>query len=257
LADSLEAADYVLAGRVNDGGISYAWLRPDATPAVQGRTPLPARTAWFAAANAADSLEDRAIRLARINGWLTLDSPPQTGFFPYELSLRNAQSGETKIVGETYGGDRYDLVLRRDTTQHPKLVSRRWIYVFAIDSYGEGTPLYPQSGNVENRVPFDSVDVKGLMPPEIKLPRRSPVTIGAPYGVDTWLMVTSDEPIDVETFRFAGVRGRDATRGGTGLAALLRSVGSATRSAHDTPQPSDWSVQRLTLVSRPKIGGGN
>jgi hypothetical protein len=251
VADAPEQADYLLAGRLAPEGVLYAWLRPDATPAVQRRSSLPSRSSWFPAAQGVDSLEDHAIRLGRINGWLTLDSPPQSGWFPYQLAIRNVQSGATKTNGDsTYGGERYDLVLVRDSVRQP-LPVRRWIYVFAIDSDGNGTPLYPQSGTVENRVPFDSVDVAQVMPAEIKLPRRTSIPIKAPYGVDTWFLVTSDEAIDVETFRFEGVRTERGV-GRSGLAGMLGRVGGATRSVGEGPTPTDWSVQKIKLLSKPK-----
>ena len=250
VSDSPEQADYFLAGRIAPDGVQYAWLRPDATPAVQMHSSLPARSSWFPAAQGVDSLEDRAIRLGRINGWLTLDSPPQAGWFPYRLAIRNVQSGETKTEGETYGGERYDLILVRDAVQQA-LPVRRWIYVFAIDSDGKGVPLYPQSGTVENRVPFDSVDVAQVMPAEIKLPRRASIPIQAPYGVDTWFLITSDQAIDVETFRFEGVRTERGV-GRPGLAGMLSRVGGATRSVGDDPTPTNWSVQKIKLLSKPK-----
>ena len=256
LVESPDQANYILAGRLTGEGSSYAWLRPDATSSAQKHSSLPARSTWFTPAQAPDSLEDRVLRLGRVNGWLTIDSPPQDEFFPYQLVLRNVESGEAKDSGVTYGGDRYDLVLRRDTAQHPKLVSKRWIYVFALNSYGEAIPVYPQSGTVENRVPFDSVDVQSLLPAEIKLPRKSPVTIGAPYGMDTWILVTSDEAIDVETFRFEGVR-TDRGAGGGGLAALLAGVGGGTRSPTKDASPTTWSVQRITLLSKAKPVAGS
>ena len=252
--DDPAAADYLLAGRLGDGGVSYAWLRPNGSAASQRRSSLPPRTLWVGSGAldvAADSLTEFATRLARLRGWLTLAAPPDTGEsrFPYRLVLRNRATGALRDSGETYDGESYDLVLQRDSTIPVDRIPARWVYVLAIDSYGRGTPLFPSAGLGGNRVPMDSAGTD-IAPPVITLPRRAPIRIVPPYGVDTFILLTTAEPIDPEVLRFDGVRGASSDAAGGPLSQLVARVGR-TRGVDDDPVPSSWSVQRLALRSGP------
>jgi hypothetical protein len=257
LVDDPAAADYLLAGRAGDGGTSYAWMRPNGSAESQRRSSLPPRTVWVGGATtdvAADSLTELATRLARLRGWLTLAPPPDTGAaaFPYRLALRNRATGALRDSGETRDGDSYDLVLRRDSTVPVDRIPTRWAYVLAIDSYGRGIPLFPAAGLGGNRLPIDSAGAQ-LAPPEITLPRRAPIRIVPPYGVDTFILLTTAEPIDPEVLRFDGVRGATSDAASGALSRLLARVGRA-RGVDDEAVPTSWSVQRLSLRSGPAAG---
>ena len=69
--------------------------------------------------------------------------------------------------------------------------------------------------------------------------------IGKPYGVDTYILLTSDQPLDPDIFQFEGVISR-GTGGESALADLLLSVGMR---GFETPVPTDWGVDRLSLRS--------
>src|SRR5262249_4109780 len=107
LVDDPLAADYLLVGRTTGGATRLPRVRPNATAASQRGPSIPARTRWTdagAAAAAADSVTDLATRLARLQGWLTLAAPPDTGAnaFPYRIALRDRATGAVRESGETH-----------------------------------------------------------------------------------------------------------------------------------------------------------
>jgi hypothetical protein len=78
-----DQAMYLLAGMVTDAGPAYAWYnRADfiagrQTPAGYGKgcspdSPYPIRTNWISGADAAATLKQVAVKLAKLNGWLQL-----------------------------------------------------------------------------------------------------------------------------------------------------------------------------------------
>src|SRR6185369_4776557 len=113
-------------------------------------------------------------------------------------------------TGETHDGESYDLVLRRDSTIAIDRIPPRWVYVLAIDSDGRGIPLFPSAGLGGNRLPIDSAGAQ-MATVVITLPRRAPIRIVPPFGVDTFILLTTAEPIDPEVLRFEGVRGGGTT----------------------------------------------
>jgi hypothetical protein len=250
-----EAADYLLAGRDSGGVVAYAWIRPNMRQRASVHSSLPVRSDWIGGAGreAADSLETRAVALARLNGWLTIDAPESAPRFPYRLALRNLATGEVKDSGTTRGGERYDIVLRRDPDVDPDDIPSRWVYIFSIDSWGKGTLLWSYT----NTIPFDSAGVRRA-PVEIRLlPNgellRGPyIPIGKPYGTDTFILVASAEQLDPTVFALQGARTRAGASGST-LNQLFSGLGGATRG--DPPSvPVTWSIQRVPLHSL-KPGG--
>jgi hypothetical protein len=253
VVDNPSAADFFLVGRSDDTGTSYAWVRPNATQESQRLSSIPARTLWVGATApdvAGDSLNDLATRLARLHAWLSLAQPPDTNAtpFPYRLALRNRATGALRDSGETHEGESYDLVLRRDSSVSADKIEPRWVYVLAIDSYGRGIPLFPSAGLGGNQLPMDSAGVR-IAPLEFTLPRRAPIRIVPPYGVDTFILLTTSEPIDPEVLRFDGVRG--ASEGGSGALSQLLSRVGRKRGVGDDASTAQWSVQHLALRSGP------
>ncbi len=241
-------AQYLLVGRVGAEGPEYAWVLPNATARLLESSALSVRTDWIPASDSAPGrrLDDLALRLAKLRAWLRLESPPDNGAFPYHLALRNTNTGAIVTEGPLHNGEGYGLVLRADPARlRPALLEKRRVYVFAIDSRGSGVLLYPRS-DVQNRFPLDQLDEK--YPAEIQLGDAQLFTIGPPFGVDTYIMLTSDEAISTDALAWEGVRTRGA--GGSALATLLRNTGAATR-APEPVTPAHWSVERLTIKSVP------
>lgn len=177
-------ADYLLAGRYVDGRLTYAWIRPGTSRRDRAKSPLPLRSAWT---RDAARLRDALGRIRKVFNWQTLESPVGDAF-AYRLALRRERDGELARDGILRGGDRYQLLLRAAAPLPATSVPRRFVYVFAIDSDGRGVLLFPQSGSVENHFPLAS----DAPPAEVPLAR---IGVSKPYGLDTYFLVTSDEPL--------------------------------------------------------------
>ncbi|MDD4215219.1 MAG: hypothetical protein PHR81_10440, partial [Bacteroidales bacterium] len=78
-------------------------------------------------------------------------------------------------------------------------------------------------------------------------------TIGPPFGIDSYFLVTSDEAINnFQAFNSEGVVSNKGTRGGFGLDNLLNSVGTGSRGVAQNTTPLNWSVQKLLIRSKEK-----
>jgi hypothetical protein len=137
-------------------------------------------------------------------------------------------------------------VLQAEEAALKRGVEKRYVYVFSLDSFGNSTLLFPlkAQGVVENRVPIDT-------PPPAEIPLGTRFEIGPPFGVDTYILLTTREPIsEPEVLEYQGIR----TRGKepeTPLGRLLYRIGSETR-GQKLLTPVDWSIAALSLKSMPK-----
>jgi hypothetical protein len=258
-------ANYYLVGRYTKDDLEYSWtLRrvfegngegPSGT-VVSGLSALPLSTEWLTAAGTRSfgaSLTDAALQLGRIRSWLQLEGPASAEQFPYRLALRHVGTGKTIMGGgEIEENQSYGLVLQSDSTSG-RIIPRRYVYVFAINSAGKGGLLYPppSTGNVENRFPLDNGSPTQATPKEIVL-GEDLFDIGTPLGIETYIMLASDEAIpDTSVFDFEGVNRDSAARGPeTELGRLLRGIGATTRSPI-SKTPVNWSIDRATVLSVP------
>ncbi|MBV8515981.1 MAG: caspase family protein [Acidobacteria bacterium] len=243
VANDPAEADYILTGRFVNGRLAYAWIRPGVTRADRRKSGLPVRSAWT---SDAETLRDTALRLRRIAAWQLLDSPPAARS-PYHLALRRAHDNALVHGTSVMGHERYQAVLRG--VNLPPRVDGRFVYLFVIDSRGQSILLYPRaaSGSVENRFPID---------PSVAPPAEIPLCafeVSPPYGVDTYVLLTTDQPLpNPSLLEWNGVRS-NGTRPSTPLEELLASLGSSTRAV---VTPSNWSIERTTWESTPQKRGG-
>jgi hypothetical protein len=278
LVDSLSDANYILVGRAGANGVEYAWLLPgaskDASTALLEKTSkngasgqttlhaassLPAKTDWVPAQFTADGFETAvgelktlAGNLARIHGWLELPAPPDDGSFPYHLAIVETDHiDDGPEITTAYGGGKYSLVLRADkkSVGTGTYAEPRRVYVFVIDSDGNGTSLYPRKvlGDVQNVLPRVDQTANGL-PQQIVL---GPIKIIPPYATDTYFLLTTQtqDSVNLASLNWKGVV-RGTTRGaGSPLDRLLSSVG--TRGAGGEV-PTNWSLQRMAIQSAEK-----
>jgi Caspase domain len=290
--ESVRGADYLLQGRIAaDGGVEYAWVLPDSTEeSVRAQTggegkgseliALPLRSDWTAgtdAGRAAALLTDQALRLGRVRAWLSLPTPPdaKAALFPYHLALENVATDAVITSGDLKGGARFKVALMASDSDLKKLnytVTPRFVYVFAVDHFGKGTLIFPAlgHGNEGNHVPAgpnpqnqnepvnvasrvkDGRQIMTLSPPEVAYD----FDVGEPYGVDTYFLLTSEQPVDDPgVFEFDGARSKGGTRGtpsGNPLTQLLSNVGAGTRGANaNRPVPTGWAIERFSLRSLP------
>jgi len=177
--------------------------------------------------------------LHKIAAWSALESPAE-GRWPYRLVLR----GERRVVndgGKVAGADTYTIELR--ATAPLRSVPRRHVYVFTINQYGESTLLFPPSGSVENHFPLAGA------PPAI--PLQAKFEIAKPYGVDTYFLLTTDEPLtNPWILQWEGVRSAPPPTK-TALERLLALTSSSERRPLIVT-PATWSIERIAIESVPR-----
>lgn len=220
LVERADDADYLLVGRYAGGKLEYAFVRPLMSPADAPKSPLPLQTRW---SDSVPVLRDLLLRLQKVHAWHALESPPAART-PYRLGIRRARDGAW--VGERMnGGEHYGLALRA-ASPLPGRVAPRYFYVFSIDSAGESTLLFPRhgSGSVENRFPLDAHSP----PASIPLGPAASFECTVPYGADTYVLLSTDEPLpNPWILAWEGVR----------AARVLA--------------PAAWSIERLVIESVP------
>lgn len=256
--DRPEEADYFLAGRLSEGGVEYSWMRPLAEKANQRLTAMPTRSDWHAldsgdtasgiSREAAD-LTDTVLKLRKIFAWHQLDSP--LGSAPaYQLAFRNARDGELVPDGILVGNEEYMLVLRSKSTPLPIRAEPRYVYVFVIDSYGRSVLLFPASGVVENHFPLPSDPGLNSLGPPLEIPLSgSAFKVTEPFGVDTFFLLSSDEPLpNPWILEWDGVRAR-GPEGKTPLEELVSVTRGTSRSANPIRTTPNWTIERVLVES--------
>ncbi|HYC60324.1 MAG TPA: caspase family protein [Thermoanaerobaculia bacterium] len=249
VVDDPEDADYILVGRYSSKRLAYAWLRPSVKNSDRRKTGLPLRTMWVvdegrdtAVREMAPGLRHAVLRLRRIHGWHLLESAPEARSL-YRLGIRRARNGAwatESIIGQ----ERYDFVLRA-TPPIPQRINPRHVYVFTIDSHGKSVLLFPRNGPVENRFPVSATEPP---PVEIPLGEHASFIATAPYGVDTYFLLTTDEQLpNPFVLEWDAVRGGDPEPT-TPLGELLKLTAAGMR-ARTMNTPSNWSIEKIALES--------
>ena len=273
LADKMATAHYALAGVLTKKGPAYAWYHkselaagppspnaPAHSPGCSATSQYPVRSDWVFAGAGADlddasgKLNKYALRLAKVRGWIELaNNPTDASLFEY-YSLALLPSANDKPLSDTpladnqltHEGDEFRLAL----TASERIRNPRWVYVLDIDCHGAGQLLYP--GNYTgNQFPN-----KGDEDLQFPLPGARAVHIGEPYGVDTLILLSTEQPLpDPFALNFEGVASR-GTRGATSpLEKLLSDTSGGTRGVHE-PEPTNWGISLSTVHSAPKTNDG-
>ena len=257
-----QQADYELVGRLNGKTLEYAWVFPNMIrEEADQKLPYPVRTTWRAAGatsdsvkTAAENLREESMKIARIFSWRQLQqqAPPAEGNFPYTLVLRNVETQELVAMGtaQAVAAGKYALVLRASEESLKPGVTRRYVYVYAIDRDGAINLLFPrpEKGTVENYLPYKEDSGKTQKPTEIPL---ETITIRAPFGLDTYILLTSGDSIPNPTTleqQGVGVRGEEPQNP---LARFLYGLGAETRGPV-METPANWSIASFVLRSIPQ-----
>ncbi len=233
-------AHYVLAADHSGPAPELHWQRR--TGEASG---LPPRGAGIpeTAPNAAALLAENARRLAVARNWLLLESPENASAFPYRLVLRDTSAGRVIPGGVVFEGDRFELMLQRRNDVETSSVEQRYVYVFVVDGYGERALLFPraESGNVGNRVPVSADEV----PPPLVPLGRTGIEVAPPFGTDTLVLLSTEDPIDDPTVLVGEAR---RTRSTSWVESLLEHIGSGPAA----PRPAGWAIDRVPLRSMPR-----
>jgi hypothetical protein len=244
--DRRDDALYQLTGTRIAGKLVYSWLLAGAGAGESGQLTIPVRTDWIdaQAANAASRLDQFALNISRLRLWLQIDVPGGgNNPFPYSLAFKNTRTGELQTSGEVAKGEEYSIILKPSPQADQMMPEPRWIYVLDIDSSGKIQTLFPLGENSSaNHLPLESA-----LPGDIKLGRD--LIIDDPLGVDTIILLASEEPVDPYALQIDPVRTRGPVSGEgpqSNLTAFLLQVRGGTRGGN-APAPTNWNLERLTF----------
>jgi hypothetical protein len=249
--DDPKDADYILAGRYASRRLEYAWVRPQVRNDERRDCGLPQRTAWVTEDGRDGTLRDSVallrgsvLKLRRIHAWSVLEPPPNASA-PYRLALLREKTKELVRDGAVIGEETYSVVLRKSLPQSTS-ISPRYYYAFVIDSHGKSFLAFPESGSVENRFPIGN-----SAPLEIRLGPPSAFEIAKPYGVDTYFLLSTEEPLpNPMILAWDGVRAIPSDEPLTPLEELLMLTTSGERGTRRLTT-SRWSIERVAFESVP------
>lgn len=260
ISTAVEGCHYILVGRYRGKQIQYAWVLPNSNTKNETNSSLPLRTQWqdthpigMGLQKTAEFLNDSILQLERIRAWHQLSAPPDNGRFPYHLALKNANTHHITTTGPLMEGETYGLILRAnpDPLTSQDNIEKRYVYVFSIDNYGKASLLFPGQWkrNSENYFPA-RIDMQ--LESEIRLGEEKCFSIGAPFGVDTFILLSTVEPIsNPAVLSFNGVRKEDLPEALTPLEVLLYDLSSVSRNRNSHLLSTNWSIERLPILSQP------
>lgn len=256
VVNDITKASYVLYGRLGDQGLPAYGFRKKMINSKDSLESLPITTTCFekgtagVTKNIEDSLLDRISKIAKINGWLNLQTPDITRTIPgYHLEFINQKTKKRITNGSYRIGDIVSLKLAVNANHNINLVSvkKYFIYVFGIDQRGEMRLYYPSNGsNVDNKFPKFINDQ--LVKDTTLL---GPYTVGEPSGTDTFFLLACEEPINNALLLFnqqsiyTGISTRDNNNP---LANLLDMGNVSNRTATTKIIPANWSLQKISIL---------
>jgi hypothetical protein len=126
------------------------------------------------------------------------------------------------------------------------VIEKRWVYILDIDCHGKGTLVYPLD-YTENQFPSAAGNGRQFV-----LPGAPALRVGPPYGVDTFILLSTAQPLpDPYALNFEGVASRGARGMESPLQKLLNNASSGTRGSSGEI-PTNWGIALMTMHSIPK-----
>ena len=245
VVDSPAECVYLLAGRLAGDALEYAWVLKDAALTDPDQSRYPLRTDWK---TSGQELTGLAVRLGRVHAWLNLDGPVGgDNSFPYRLVFENAGTGRARGTQPVKFGEKYKFVLQADANAFERAkVRKHYIYVFLIDSSGQGTCLFPDpaNGNDGNLIPRGENAAA-----RVEVTRNDhDLEITPPAGTDNYFLLATREPVDPGILQWSGVRTRALRGNETPLEFLFSSVGTGTRGGLGARAvPLTWTIQSMAV----------
>ncbi|MEO0557506.1 MAG: caspase family protein [Bacteroidota bacterium] len=260
-------ADYWLAGQLVDGAPRYRWLLTQAT-AGDTLSALPLETSSVGSGHrSANELASLTHRLARVNGWLALNAPPEDAFPVRILGLRQPDGsllGPDRVLSNAMPPTSLDcgrrclqVTIGVDQTEADDFVdaygfARRLAYLFVILPDGSSSLLWGRRG-VENAVilPDDDALQPGTGPEgEAALLAEVGPRFGMrtpPYGRHTFVLLTTDTPIPQAELVFNTEPILGERRAGANPLADLLATSGTVRGGFEEALPASWSIHRYTI----------
>lgn len=255
LVNSPQSADYVIAGRFVRDHVEYACVRPFVAQSDRAHSVLPLRTDWIDAQHAFQ-LREAIVRLRVVQAWQDLRSPSSFGS-SYRLAVRRASDGGLVEDQKLIGRHRYHLVLRRSETFRSEPLFAHYVYAFVISSDGSSVLLFPPSerGDVENLLPITPTPAQPVTDAPIEIPLGAPrsFVVGEPYGLDTYFLLTTDEPLpSLASLEWSGLRGTRSGAKRSPLEELLAQTFAGTRASFEPIRtPANWSIDKVVFEAVP------
>jgi hypothetical protein len=263
-ASNMAVAHYALTGVLTANGPAYAWYHkselaagppspnaPPHSPGCSATSQYPVRTDWVPVGSpsaidaAGDKLNHYSSLLSKVQGWLELANSPADASSDeyYSLTLLPSNASSPLPANQTtHQGDQLKMALASDD----RIIDHRWVYVLDIDCHGQGTVLYPRDYS-ENQFPNDSENGRQFV-----LPGAPVLRIGPPYGVDTLIMLSTEQPLaDPYVLNFEGVASRGSRGVASPLEKLLNQTSGGTR-GFSGEVPTNWGIGLMTVHSAPK-----
>lgn len=264
LAGNLSVAHYALTGVLTADGPAYAWYHkselaagppspsaPPHSPGCSATSQYPVRTDWVPIASAS-SIDAASVKLnhyssllAKVHSWLELATSPADASSDEYYSLALLPSNTTSPLPAnqtTHQGDQLKMALASDD----RIIDHRWVYVLDIDCHGQGSVLYPRDYS-ENQFPNDSENGRQFI-----LPGAPVLRIGPPYGVDTLILLSTEQPLaDPYVLNFEGVASRSTRGVASPLEKLLNQTSGGTR-GFSGEVPTNWGIGLMTVHSAPE-----
>lgn len=266
LAKDVASAEYVLAGSVSEDGPQWTWFHrtdfqagphpadyPSHSPGCSATSHYPVRTDWVLLADAsvvkdaAAQLNKLALRLAKLEDWLSLPSSPGGSASDYyRLAFRRKSGGPLLRDDDVvHAGDvlRPVLVAPSDI---PRVTEQRSVYILDVDCHGTGTLLFPRDVT-GNRFPNNATAES-----EIPIDGAPDINVQEPYGLDSIFLISTSDPLpNPWALEFEGVTTRGIREGAppeTPLQRLLGDASSGTRGLAPV-MPTNWSISMGALQS--------
>lgn len=155
--------------------------------------------------------------------------------------------------GTVIEDQQFQLVLRANEEALRQGVAQRYVYVFFIDRNGRSTLLFPDPnrGNTENYLPYKDNAGRVQKVTEMPLSADLRIKIVSPFGIDTYMLLTSQDPIpDPLVLQQMGVRTRGAEPEDP-LGRLLSALDLGARGERFAT-PVKWLIASLYVRSIPK-----
>jgi hypothetical protein len=242
-------AHYTVYGTIDNKGLPCYGLRRMQTAAKDSLESMPVQTKYFALTEnnnaafqfVADSIYNYTMRLSKIRGWVHFASPLNAkNNFPFHLEFINPVK-HALISNQYKVNDSISMHLVADTDFIH--VAKKYVYVFAIDKYGNMALLYPEDGNQQNQFPKYDINNKNSVIKDVQL--GDAWKVPEPTGTDNYFLLATEDaiPNPNSLFHQQGVRGAEAS---TALEELLN-LGNETSRGTVSSMPKTWSLKKISL----------
>jgi len=254
LVNSLQQADYVLAGHLTDNSqIEYGW---ENTHLNDSTTDLPIATDFFSFTNETnnitDSLLNRLNILSKLAYWLSIETPVKDSSvrFPYSISIKNSTQ-KNKALADRKTKMRADMpdLLEIDFVED-KYTKMKWdstrlfIYLFSMDPKGNMNLIFPQPRTSVFNYPWIKGD--NFEPSYLATVKHT-----SPGKYHYFLLACKDPVINRSVFNQHGVkRSGDAMTSDNPLEILMSDSDSDQRGEIRTF--GNWLLKRVDIITEDK-----